>query len=144
MRFCIRLSEISYTLTSFSWWTWYYLWERKFFTTYKMANLLRLAITLLQKQSSRDLRPATSLKKRLWHRCFPVLQNTSNGRFFYFIIDHVTTNWQIFDKSKVLCECLFVETLNYTETITLKKSCRKDFSESPRHMQRASYWPFPL
>ena len=38
--------------------------------------------TLSQDILSTEARPATLLKKRLWHRCFPVLQNTSGDCFY--------------------------------------------------------------
>ena len=48
------------------------------------------------------IRPATLLKKRLWHRCFPVnfakflrtpfSQNTSGGCFYHLIVLLISTN----------------------------------------------------
>ena len=67
-----------------------------------------------------DIRPATLLKKRLWHRCFPVsfakflktlfLQNTSGGCLcaqFYHVHSSIVFNFQ----------CTYQE-LKHTEAVT--------------------------
>ena len=71
------------------------------------------------------LRPATLLKKRLWHRCFPVnfakflrtpfLQNTSGGCFWILLFTFakvrcgaIFISWYIFiNRSKVLSDIYF-------------------------------------
>ena len=50
-----------------------------------------------------SLRPATLLRKRLWHRCFPVnfvkflrtpfIRNTSGDCFFYFLHVYNSNGW---------------------------------------------------
>ena len=69
-------------------------------------------------------RPATLLKKRLWHRCFPVsfvnflrtlfLQNTS-GRLLLkqnqvLLVSQIKESWENFSNG---LECCFVDWLNY-------------------------------
>ena len=54
------------------------------FNPWKISEKLQKAwLDLLKKQSSKGLRPATLLKKRLWHRCFPEVCEISKNTFSY-------------------------------------------------------------
>ena len=72
-----------------------------------------------------DLRPATLLKKRIWHRCFPV-NLAVNNTFFYWTppvaasYASAATQWQIWDlKCKVANNCLNV--CNRAEVVEMSK-----------------------
>ena len=56
------------------------------------------------------IRPATLLKKRLWHRCFPV--NCANFLRTPFLTDYVRSLLLIF---KALCNTRILRTLPYLE-----------------------------